>query len=73
MATPARPRRHLTSSPFKPPVEEEIVVYAVGERVTHDTYGLGRIIGLENGVAVNVDFGSFTKRINLPSKKLFPL
>ena len=73
MATPARPRRHLSSSPFAPPVEEEVVVYAVGERVTHDTYGLGRIIGLENGIAVSVDFGSFTKRINLPSKKLFPL
>ncbi|MBC7595286.1 MAG: hypothetical protein H7288_15325 [Kineosporiaceae bacterium] len=73
MATPARSRRHLSSSPFKPPVEEPVVIYEIGERVTHDTYGLGRIIGLENGIAVSIDFGSFTKRINLPSKKLFPL
>ena len=73
MATPARSRRYLSSSPFKPPVEEPVVIYEIGERVTHDTYGLGRIIGLENGIAVSIDFGSFTKRINLPSKKLFPL
>ena len=73
MATSARSRRHLSSSPFKPPVEEPVVVYEVGERVTHDTYGLGRIIGLENGIAVSIDFGSFTKRIKLPSSKLFAL
>lgn len=73
MATPARSRRHLSSSPFKPPVEEPVVVYEIGERVTHDTYGLGRVVGLEGNIAVSIDFGVHTKRINLPSKKLFGL
>ncbi len=73
MATPERTRRYLSSSPFQRPAEEPAAVYEMGERVTHDTYGLGRVIGLENGVAVNVDFGSFAKRIKLPTKKMMSL
>ncbi|CAN5371833.1 hypothetical protein BH09ACT10_BH09ACT10_31000 [soil metagenome] len=73
MAKPARSRRHLSSSPFAAPVEDPIVIYTVGERVSHDSYGLGRVVKLEGNTAVNVDFGTHTERIPLPSRKLFPL
>jgi hypothetical protein len=43
--------------------------------VTHDEYGLGRVIAVEgNGdIAVTVDFGSRTERIPAPFSKLFLL
>lgn len=49
------------------------MIYTVGERVSHDSYGLGRVVKLEGNTAVNVDFGTHTERIPLPSRKLFPL
>jgi hypothetical protein len=63
----------LSSSPFLPPVEIDHPRYAVGERVCHDTFGLGRVIALEGTVAVSVDFGSFTRRVTLPASRLFAL
>jgi len=66
-------RRHLSSSPFAPPPEVEHPTYAVGERVCHDTYGLGRVINVESTIAVSVDFGSFTRRVTLPTPRLFTL
>lgn len=42
----------------------------MGNRVTHDVYGLGRVTGVEEGVAVIVDFGSLQKRIMSPYTKL---
>jgi len=44
--------------------------YSVGERVCHDTFGLGRVISVEGRTAVSVDFGSFTRRIPLPASRL---
>ncbi|WP_281284044.1 hypothetical protein [Nonomuraea deserti] len=41
--------------------------------VSHDTYGLGSVIGVEEGVAVLVDFGAQTRRITAPYPKLFKL
>lgn len=66
-------RQHLSSSPFPPPVEVEHPAYAVGDRVCHDTFGLGRVIGVEGTVAVSIDFGSFTRRVTLPASRLFAL
>jgi hypothetical protein len=66
-------RRHLSSSPFAPPAEVDHPTYAIGERVCHDTFGLGRVIGVEGTVAVSIDFGSFTRRITLPASRLFAL
>lgn len=66
-------RRHLSSSPFPPPVEADHPTYAVGERVCHDTYGLGRVIGVEGTIAVSIDFGSFTRRVTLPASRLIAL
>ncbi|AJT68276.2 hypothetical protein T261_6666 [Streptomyces lydicus] len=42
----------------------------MGDRVTHDVYGLGRVTGIEEGVAVLVDFGSVQHRIMSPYGKL---
>src|SRR4029453_10431759 len=47
MSTSPRRRRYHPSSPFqaKPEVPDE--VYEVGARVSHDTFGLGRIVSLQ--------------------------
>jgi hypothetical protein len=71
MTSPSR--QHLSSSPFQPPAEVDHPTYAVGERVCHDTYGLGRVINVEGTSAVSIDFGSFTRRVTLPASKLFAL
>lgn len=69
-STRSRPqRRHLASSPFKPPVEPEIENFRLHDRVSHQSYGLGRVVGTESA-AVTVDFGSRTQRIVSPFHKL---
>jgi hypothetical protein len=70
----AGPRRHLATSPFsapgpEPPGER----FAVGDRVTHDTYGLGTVTGVEEGIALLIDFGSHVQRILTPSAKVSKL
>lgn len=74
MRTPrATTRRHLASSPFSAPEPPEPAkVFEVGDRVTHDREGLGRITAVEEG-AVVVDFGERTVRVVAPYKKLFLL
>ena len=69
----ASSRRFLPGSPFNnlQPVEE-VERYAVQDRVTHDKYGLGRVILVE-GEAVTVDFGSHQMRIGSPFRKLTKL
>ncbi len=66
---PPAKRRHLASSPFQPDPEPVITEFAVDDLVSHDTYGVGRVIQHE-GNAVIVDFGSQTVRIVLPFNKL---
>jgi hypothetical protein len=68
----AAPRRHLASSPFKPQPVPEIEEFEVGDRVSHDTYGLGRVVGQEDA-AVTVDFGSHQVRITSPFAKMTKL
>ncbi|MFJ9690571.1 hypothetical protein [Kitasatospora sp. NPDC101183] len=69
--------RHLPTSPFKARMEAPRKHFAVGDRVTHDTYGLGRAIGVEfegdNDIAVLVDFGSHQVRITQPYAAMFKL
>lgn len=43
------------------------------DRVSHDKYGLGLVIGVEEDVAVLVDFGSRQERIPAPYPKLVKL
>ncbi|SEG78617.1 hypothetical protein SAMN04489712_112101 [Thermomonospora echinospora] len=67
-------RRHLPTSPFKPPsVGPEPETYALDDQVTHEKYGLGRVIGVEEGVAVTIDFGLPILRIVAPYHKLVKL
>ncbi|MEU8775691.1 hypothetical protein [Streptomyces sp. NPDC048606] len=70
MTKSAVPRRHLPSSPFKAPVEAPLRHFDVGDRVSHDEHGLGRVVGVEEGIAVLVDFGSVQKRILSPYSKM---
>ncbi|GAA0292876.1 hypothetical protein GCM10010302_34410 [Streptomyces polychromogenes] len=70
MTRPAASRRHLSSSPFAPPVEPPVRRFGVGDRVSHDAYGLGRVVDVEEGVAVCVDFGSVRKRVLSPYTRM---
>jgi len=75
MADRARPRRFIAGSPFnkptapEPPPEE----YALQDRVTHDRYGLGRVVALEDESSLIVDFGSRVTRIRLPCPRMTKL
>jgi hypothetical protein len=71
----AAPRRQLPGSPFNTP---EAAVrppesYEVSDKVTHDKYGLGTIIGVEEGMSILVDFGSHKQRLRTPCAKLTKL
>ncbi|MBW8751775.1 MAG: hypothetical protein JF565_10175 [Propionibacteriales bacterium] len=71
MTTPAR-RRHLASSPFQPDPVPTIEEYAVADLISHDAYGMGRVVSVEVA-AVTVDFGSQTVRIPSPFHKMSKL
>lgn len=73
MTRSAATRRNLPASPFKNPVAPPPKHFAVGDRVTHDEHGLGRVIGLEGENAVLVDFGPVQKRIMAPFTKMTQL
>jgi hypothetical protein len=67
-------RRQLPGSPFNVPVTADPVeTFAVRDQVTHDKYGLGVVLGVEDDVAVLVDFGPRRMRILLPCAKLTKL
>jgi hypothetical protein len=73
-ASRAAAQRHLPDSPFNapappaPPAE----TFAVHDQVTHDRYGLGVILSVEEH-AVLVDFRPHQRRISLPCAKLTKL
>jgi hypothetical protein len=70
----AAARRHLPTSPFKPPVETPpLEQFAVNDRVNHDKFGLGVVIGVEEEVAVLVDFKPRKERITAPYDKMTKL
>ncbi len=75
MTNSAAPRRHLPTSPFKARAEAPLKRFAVGDRVTHDRYGLGQAIAVEgdSDIAVLVDFGSRQERITQPYAAMFKL
>ncbi len=73
MTKPAAPKRHLPTSPFRAPVAPAPKHFAMGDQVTHDIYGLGRVIGIEEGTAALVDFGSAQMRILSPYAKMTKL
>ncbi|HLY88640.1 MAG TPA: hypothetical protein VKQ27_06615 [Acetobacteraceae bacterium] len=70
----AAPRRFLPGSPFNslhedPPIEQ----FAVRDQVSHDKYGLGRVVLVEDDEAIVVDFGSCNIRICSPFARLAKL
>ncbi len=60
------PRRTLPASPFSRPAAPAVEQFAVGDRVTHDKHGLGRVVAVEDEASVIVDFGSAHRRISTP-------
>ncbi|RKN07213.1 hypothetical protein [Streptomyces radicis] len=73
MTKSAVPKRHLPTSPFKAPVAPPPKQFAVGDQVTHDVYGLGRVLSVDAEIAVLVDFGSVRERILSPYTKMSKL
>ncbi|MFF7448226.1 MULTISPECIES: hypothetical protein [unclassified Streptomyces] len=73
MTRPAAPKRHLPTSPFPAPVAPVPKHFDLGDQVTHDVYGLGSVIGVEEGIAMLVDFGSAQMRILSPYAKMTKL
>ncbi|MEJ7636216.1 hypothetical protein [Aeromicrobium sp.] len=70
MATSPRRRRYHASSPFQAGPEVIDEVYEVGARVSHDTFGLGRIVSIQGTQSAQVDFGDEVKHIPLPCAKM---
>lgn len=69
MTTSLPQRRHLASSPFKAKAEPIIETFEVGDMVSHDSHGMGRVISVESG-AVTVDFRPQVIRIVSPYARL---
>jgi hypothetical protein len=67
-------RRHLESSPFASPAQPAPTqAFTERDRVSHDRYGLGRIVRVEGTSAVVVEFGAERRRICAPFVKLTKL
>jgi hypothetical protein len=67
-------RPHLATSPFSaPPPAPPAEQFAVEDQVTHDKYGLGRVVSVEADAALVIDFGSQRVRITTPCFKLTKL
>ncbi|WP_329176457.1 MULTISPECIES: hypothetical protein [unclassified Streptomyces] len=73
MTKPPAPKRRLPTSPFKAPVTPTPEHFAMSDQVSHDVYGLGRVVGIEDGVAALVDFSSARMRILSPYAKMTKL
>ncbi len=66
-------RRRLPGSPFNAPAPARPAeTFAVHDQVTHDKYGFGIILGVEDD-AVLVDFRPHQRRIPLPCATLTKL
>jgi hypothetical protein len=70
----AATRRYHPTSPFRaPPQGPPAEQFAVQDRVTHDKYGLGRVVSVEGDDALVIDFGARRVRITMPCAKLTKL
>ena len=69
----ARTRRYFPSSPFKPPPEPTVERFELHELVTHERYGLGRVVLVEEDTAVVVDFSPRRVRIMSPFTRMVKL
>ncbi|MEO7422271.1 MAG: hypothetical protein ABIU87_07745 [Ornithinibacter sp.] len=66
------PRPRHASSPFEPHPEPIVEEFELGDRVCHDSYGLGRVVGVDAG-GLTVDFSSTTVRVATPFRKMTKL
>lgn len=64
--------RYSAGSPFSARPTPAIEHFQVADRVTHDRFGLGRVI-VEEPTAVVVDFGSQHVRVASPFRSLTKL
>ena len=72
-ASRAAARRYLPGSPFNAPAPvRPVETFAIHDQVTHDKYGLGVVLAVEDQ-AVLVDFRPDQRRIPLPCAKLTKL
>ena len=72
--TPGATRRFLPGSPFnKMPACPPVELFDAQDQVTHDSYGLGRVLLVEDDSALVVAFGSRRVRIMWPYAKLTKL
>jgi hypothetical protein len=69
---PAGAPRRPSTSPFRDRPAPVIEIYEVGDRVTHDKFGLGMVVDREPA-AVVVDFGSQRTRVASPFTRLTKL
>ena len=70
----AATRRFLPTSPFRPPPPAPPAEqFAEQDQVTHDKYGLGRVITVEDDAALVIDFGARRVRITMPCANLTKL
>jgi hypothetical protein len=70
----AATRPLLPASPFgAPPPVPPAEQFAVHDQVTHDKYGLGRVISVEDDTILIIDFGARRVRITTPCAKLTKL
>jgi hypothetical protein len=64
----------LPTSPFgAPPPTPPAEQFALHDQVTHDKYGLGRVISVEDDTILIIDFGSSRVQITTPCAKLTKL
>lgn len=69
----AAKRRYLPTSPFKPREDPPVERFLLDDLVTHDKYGLGRVILVEGDTAVVVDFAPMKVRIMAPFARMIRL
>jgi hypothetical protein len=63
--------RPLPDSPFNAlRVPAVVTVYAVDDRVSHDTFGIGTVVTVESDQALTIDFGDRQVRVVTPFRKV---
>ena len=71
MTPPMQRRREIPGSPFNVPVEvTPIEHFEPSDRVSHDRYGLGTVIGVEGDIALTVQCGDRRVRVTSPFRSL---
>ena len=67
-------RRVLPGSPFNRPEDTTpCETFEVGDQVSHDRHGLGKVVQVTGGTELVADFRTTVRRIQLPCAKLAKL